>query len=39
MRYTFYLKYQPFSDFGLFLLSNRIHTRPPAANANRWAEI
>jgi DNA recombination protein RmuC len=29
--------YKHFSGFGLFLLPSRIHARPPAANANRWA--
>jgi hypothetical protein len=29
--------YKHFSGFGFFLLSKRIHARPPAANANRWA--
>jgi len=29
--------YRHFSGFGLFLLSKRISSRPPAANANRWA--
>jgi hypothetical protein len=28
---------QHFSGFGFFLLSERISSRPPAANANRWA--
>jgi len=28
--------YKHFSGFGFFLLSNIIHTRPLAGNANRW---
>jgi hypothetical protein len=29
--------FRHFSGFGLFLLSKRISSCPPAANANRWA--
>ena len=29
--------FRHFSGFEFFLLSNRIHARPHAANANRWA--
>jgi len=29
--------YKPFSGFGFILLSSRVHARPHAANANRWA--
>jgi hypothetical protein len=28
--------FKPFSGFGLILPSERIHARPPAANANRY---
>jgi hypothetical protein len=31
--------FEHFSGFGLFLLPSRIHARPPAANANRWAQF
>jgi hypothetical protein len=31
--------FEHFSGFGFFLLSKRIHARPPAANANRWALV
>jgi len=31
--------YKHFSGFEFFLLSKRIHARPPAANAGRWAQM
>ena len=31
--------FKHFSGFEFILLSNRVHARPPASNANRWAAL
>jgi hypothetical protein len=28
--------FEHFSDYGVFLLQNHVHARPPANNANHW---